>query len=123
VSNSAQSSAVPAQQPGGLARAGWAENGRAAINCLLAAAPVHLQWCVVVKFLIQMPPLSPFRCTSAPATQAFVAAAGSADKTLHLVPGGFHEVLMSPGVGEGLADGMIAWIKQHSGAAGGSAKM
>jgi acylglycerol lipase len=63
------------------------------------------------------------KCTSAPATQAFVAAAGSADKTLHLVPGGFHEVLMSPGVGEGLTDGMIGWIKQHSGAAGGAAKM
>ena len=67
------------------------------------------------------PPLLTCRCTSAPATQAFVAAAGSADKTLHLVPGGFHEVLMSPGVGEGLAGGMVAWIKQHSGAGGGSA--
>lgn len=41
------------------------------------------------------------RCTSPDASQAFVAAASSADKVLHLVPGGFHEVGVGVGVGCG----------------------
>jgi len=62
-----------------------------------------------------MPPCLPFslRCTSAPASEAFVVAAGSSDKVLHLVPGGYHEVMMSPGVAEGLLGEMISWIKGH----------
>lgn len=37
------------------------------------------------------------RCTSPPASEAFVTAVASQDKVLHLVPGGYHEVLFSPG--------------------------
>lgn len=63
------------------------------------------------------------RCTSPKASQAFYAAVGSSDKTMKLVPGGYHEVLFSPGVSEGLVAGMTEWIKQHLGGGGGAAKM
>lgn len=63
------------------------------------------------------------KCTSPKASQAFYAAVGSSDKTMKLVPGGYHEVLFSPGVSEGLVAGMTEWIKQHLGGGGGAAKM
>ena len=40
-------------------------------------------------------------------------------QVFHLVPGGYHEVLLSPGVAEGLMGEMIGWIKQHAALAGG----
>lgn len=58
------------------------------------------------------------KCTSAPASKAFVEAASSPDKTLNMVQGGFHEVLMSPGVADGLVDQMAEWIKNHAAGAG-----
>ncbi|KDD73582.1 hypothetical protein H632_c2036p0 [Helicosporidium sp. ATCC 50920] len=36
------------------------------------------------------------KCTYPPGTEAFVEGAGSADKTLKLYPGGFHEVMFGP---------------------------
>lgn len=49
------------------------------------------------------------RCTNMPATRDFVAAAASADKTFVEVPGGFHELMMSPGWEE-VVGGVAAWI-------------
>lgn len=53
------------------------------------------------------------KCTSPKASQAFVAAAGSADKTANIVPGGYHEVLLTAGVADTLTDNMIKWIKDR----------
>ncbi|KAL4437215.1 hypothetical protein ABPG75_004354 [Micractinium tetrahymenae] len=54
------------------------------------------------------------KCTSPKASQAFVAAASSTDKTANIVPGGYHEVLLTAGVADTLTDNMIKWIKDHA---------
>lgn len=54
------------------------------------------------------------RCTSAPASQAFFAAAASPDKKLELVEGGYHELMFTPGVSDVLVSGMIEWITQRA---------
>lgn len=59
------------------------------------------------------------RVTSFPATQAFVVAVASADKTMVPVEGGYHEVLFED-CGPELTAGMAAWILDRS---GGAAKM
>lgn len=58
------------------------------------------------------------RCTSRPTSEAFYAAVSSPDKHLNVVPGGYHEVLFSSDISDGLVQGMIEWIKQR--AAGGA---
>jgi acylglycerol lipase len=61
------------------------------------------------------------KCTSPAASEAFFAAASSQDKVMHMVPGGYHEVLFSPGVADNLTQEMVGWIKQRAaaGATGG----
>ncbi|KAI3424906.1 hypothetical protein D9Q98_008290 [Chlorella vulgaris] len=54
------------------------------------------------------------KCTSAPASQAFFAAAASPDKKLELVEGGYHELMFTPGVSDVLVSGMIEWITQRA---------
>lgn len=49
------------------------------------------------------------KCTNMPATREFVEGIASADKTFIEVPGGFHEVLLSPGW-EGVVAGVGQWV-------------
>lgn len=40
-------------------------------------------------------------------------------QVLHMVPGGYHEVLFSPGVADQLEREMVGWILAHAAAGGG----
>lgn len=52
------------------------------------------------------------KCTSLRAHQAFMAAISSSDKTLSLVEGGYHELLMGPQK-EQCKSTIADWILQH----------